>query len=343
MFLKLNQLQITFDNDPVINALNLELGEREIGCLLGPSGCGKSTILRAIAGLQGINQGEITINNTLMSSPHFNLQPERRKVGMVFQDFALFPHKTVAENISFGLRNWNRKDILQRVDELLALVELPHLKDRYPHALSGGEQQRIALARALAPRPTLLLLDEPLSSLDFELRQELAYELREILVKEKMAAIFVTHDQMEAFAVADKIAIMQNGHIHQFAPSYEIYHKPRTRFVAEFIGQGVFINATVLDNNSVQSALGPLQSNQSHGRNTGEACELLIRPDDVIHDDRSAIKATIRRKMFRGSHFLYKVELHDKQLIFCMASSHNHHKIGEKIGIQPQVDHLVLF
>lgn len=343
MFLELENLQIGFTNAPVVDNLNLQLQAQEIGCLLGPSGCGKSTVLRAIAGLQTIKQGQIRLDGRVISSQDYTLSPEKRNVGMVFQDFALFPHMTVEDNIAFGLRKWSSKAQKMRIDELLQMVGLQDFRRRYPYSMSGGEQQRVALARALAPRPSLLLLDEPLSSLDYELRHELANDLREILLQEKIAAIFVTHDQMEAFAVADRVGVMNEGHIHQFACSYDIYHEPNTRFVAEFVGHGVFIKATIIDAFTVECALGRLTSSEAHGRQAGQVCELLVRPDDVIHDDDSAVKASVQRKMFRGSHFLYKVVLDDQQKIFCLASSHHNHPVGDAIGIRPEVDHLVLF
>lgn len=343
MFLELKNIQIGFSASAIVNNLSLQLQAQEIGCLLGPSGCGKSTVLRAIAGLQSIREGEILLDGRVISSKSFSLPAENRQIGMVFQDFALFPHMTVLQNIEFGLRKWSSQARQQRVAELLQLVGLQKFANRYPYSMSGGEQQRIALARALAPKPNLLLLDEPLSSLDYELRHELANDLREILVEEKIAAIFVTHDQMEAFAVADKVGVMNEGHIHQFAKSYDIYHEPNTRFVAEFVGHGVFIKAVVVDEFSVECALGQLKSATAHGRYAGEVCELLIRPDDVLHDDDSLVQARVQRKMFRGSHFLYKVVLQDGQCLFCLASSHHNHPVGEAIGIRPEVDHLVLF
>ena len=342
-YLQFDQVSIGYGGDAIVHQASLALGDGQIGCILGPSGCGKSTLLRAIAGLEPLQQGQITMGGEVLSSSQIMVAPDKRRVGMVFQDFALFPHLTIAENIAFGIARWSSEKKQQRVSSLLELVGLSGMEARYPDSLSGGQQQRIALARAMAPKPKLLLLDEPFSGLDASLRETLVPEIREILLREEMSALLVTHDQMEAFAMADKIAVMQGGRIHQCDTAYTIYHQPVTRFVADFVGQGEFLQALVVDDYAVDSALGRLQSKQAHGFVENQPVEVLVRPDDVLHDDDSETTAEIVSKQFRGSHFLYRVMLPSKQQLYCFASSHHNHALGEAIGIKLDLDHLVMF
>ncbi|MBX2809346.1 MAG: ABC transporter ATP-binding protein [Cellvibrionaceae bacterium] len=328
---------------PVVKDLNLTLGNGQIGCLLGPSGCGKSTLLRAIAGFEPVLAGEILMENQCLSALGTTQPPERRHVGMVFQDLALFPHLSVEQNIAFGLQQWSPPERTQRVDALLALVGLEAMRERYPHSLSGGQQQRVALARGMAPRPKLLLLDEPFSGLDAAMREQLVPEVRDILLQEQMSALLVTHDQMEAFAIADKVAIMKEGRILQCDTAYNIYHEPNNRYVANFIGEGDFLSGIVLDDKRVQSALGILSVERPHNFAVHQPVDILVRPDDLLHDDDSPITAKIISKQFRGSHFLYRVVLPSQQALYCFASSHHNHALGEQIGIKLDLDHLVMF
>ena len=238
-FLKLDKITLAYDSPegivPVVKDLSLCLKQGSIGCLLGASGCGKTTVLRAIAGFEPLRSGSISLGDTVLSTPSYMVAPEKRQVGMMFQDYALFPHLNVIQNIAFGLRRWDQKRRDKRVEELLNLVDLEGSGHRYPHELSGGQQQRVALARALAPEPSLLLLDEPFSNLDVDTRERLAFEVRDILKKTGHTAILVTHNQAEAFAIADRIGIMQNGSIAQWATPYCLHHQPNSPFVADFI------------------------------------------------------------------------------------------------------------
>jgi iron(III) transport system ATP-binding protein len=268
---------------------------------------------------------------------------------MVFQDFALFPHLTVHDNVSFGLNKQPPVQREARVREVLALVGLSTSSQRYPHELSGGQQQRVALARALAPKPQLLLLDEPFSNLDVELRERLALEVRSILKEAQTTALFVTHDQMEAFAIGDVIGVMSEGRLHQWDDAYTLYHRPATRFVAEFIGHGVFTPATLRkENNQIvaNTAMGDLMDVADPvwplGFSEGE-CDVLLRADDIVHDDDAPVKAEIIRKSFRGSEFLYTLRLKTGELVMAHVPSHHDHKLGEWIGIRAEVDHVVTF
>ncbi len=222
---------------PVVNGLSFEVMEGEIFALLGPSGCGKTTTLRCIAGFETPDRGSVTLAGRTLVSDDERVAPEKRGIGFVFQDYALFPHLSVRDNVAFGLRHLPRRQRLDRADEVLRLTGLGGLEDRMPHALSGGQQQRVALARAIAPRPRLILLDEPLSNLDALLRQEMRDRVRELLRAEGMTAVLVTHDQEEALSFADRVAVMQNGRIEQIGSPQEIYSRPRTLFVAQFLGR----------------------------------------------------------------------------------------------------------
>ncbi|REG81819.1 ABC transporter ATP-binding protein [Marinomonas pollencensis] len=341
--LNIRQLSVGYHGQAVVHEVSFDLTAGQIGCLLGPSGCGKSTLLRAIAGFESVLSGAILLNGEQISSVDYLLPPEQRQIGMVFQDIALFPHLTIAENIAFGLKDKDKSAQLARVNELLELIGLPGFGARYPHSLSGGQQQRVALARAMAPKPKLLLMDEPFSGLDAKLREELVPDIRNILKHEGMSAILVTHDQMEAFAMADMIAVMASGEIHQFGTPYQIYHRPESRFTAKFVGQGDFLNAVVCDHHCLESDLGRIRGVLNDELAIGTEVDLLVRPDDVIHDDNSEFKGLVMSKWFRGSHFLYRVKLASGLVVYCFASSHHNHTIGQEIGINIELDHLVVF
>lgn len=343
MMLSLEQLAISYGRHTVVKDISLSLAQGQIGCLVGPSGCGKTTLLRAIAGFEPVSSGRITLQQQEVSTAGYTQAPEERHVGMVFQDFALFPHLTVADNISFGLQRLSKTVRKERVKELLQLVGLPDLGQRYIHQLSGGQQQRVALARALAPEPSVLLLDEPFSSLDTELREALARDIRAILKKLSITAIMVTHDQSEAFAMADMIGVMEHGVLEQWATPYEIYHKPASRFVADFIGRGVLLPGELLDEQQVKTSLGTFKQYYADSVKAGDKVDVLIRPDDIVHDDLSGVTATVTDKAFRGSHILYTLALPTGEHVLCLALSHHNHSIGEQIGIRLDLNHLVMF
>ena len=336
-------LQHGYNGHRVLDDFSLTLARGQIGCILGPSGCGKTTALRCIAGFERIAAGRIAVNGEEMSSPGHTVPPERRRIGMVFQDYALFPHLTVIGNVGFGLRQLEAAVRRQRSFELLEMIGLAHAADSYPHELSGGQQQRVALARALAPRPELLLLDEPFSNLDFALRERIGLEVREILKQLNTTAILVTHDQHDSFAIADEIGIMNNGRIEQWGTPYDLYHRPATRFVADFIGQGVFLPGTVLDAGRVQVELGILEGSMPGELPPGAVVDVLLRPDDILHDDASPLQAQVLHKAFRGAEFLYTLQLPGGGRVMSLVPSHHNHAIGERIGIRLEIDHLVAF
>jgi iron(III) transport system ATP-binding protein len=349
--LELRQLSHAHGALPTVQGLNLSLQAGAICCLLGPSGCGKTTVLRCIGGFERIAGGEIRIEGAVMSrteNPTTHVAPEHRRIGMVFQDYALFPHLTVERNVAFGVPD--RHLAATRVQALLDMVGLSQVKSRYPHELSGGQQQRVALARALAPSPKLLLLDEPFSNLDVELREQLAIEVRAILKTTGTTAVFVTHDQNEAFAMADEIAVMQDGRIAQIDSAYNLYHRPANRFVADFIGQGVFVEGTVLDAHRLHIELGEVSSvtpivlpGQTRPPTIGSKVDVLLRPDDVVHDDASPLQATVLQRAFRGAEILYTLQTDAGAKVLSMVPSHHNHRLKERIGIRLDMDHVIAF
>ena len=341
--LAVEQVSVGYANKTVVEDISFSLAEGEIGCLLGPSGCGKTSLLRAIAGFEPVMRGRIMLDGREVSAAGSVVPPEQRHVGMVFQDFALFPHLTVAKNIAFGLRNMPKSARQQRVRELLELVGMQGTCDKYPHQLSGGQQQRIALIRAMAPKPDILLLDEPFSSMDTELREQLAREVRYLLRRDGITAILVTHDQHEAFAMADHIAVLGEGRLRQWGTGYDLYHRPADRFVADFIGEGVMLPGKVVGKDRVATELGTVFGSLEGEEDAIAQVDLLLRPDDVIHDDNSPMTAEVVGRAFRGAEYLYTLRLPSGQDILCMVQSHHQHDIGESLGIRLEVDHLPVF
>lgn len=337
----------------VLDGLAFQLRPGEIGCLLGVSGCGKTTALRTIAGFVRPDRGSVHIGGRCVASPREWIEPEQRGVGVVFQDYALFPHLDVAANVAFGLRALPAAGRPARVAAMLELVGLPGIAGRFPHELSGGQQQRVALARALAPSPAILLLDEPFSNLDPDLRERLALDLREILKRHGTTALLVTHDQYEAFALADRVGVMGAGRIEQWDTPYRLYHQPATRQVADFVGLGAFLPGRLehRDGNTfVHLELGTLpihartdQALAGATANLHGEVTVLLRPDDVVHDDSSPMQAEVVRKAFRGAQFLYTLRLASGQTLLALVPSHHNHSVGERIGVRFDADHIVTF
>lgn len=283
-----------------VDGLSLALEDGEILALLGPSGCGKTTTLRLIAGFEWPDDGEIFVAGRLVAGPGAHVAPEHRKVGMVFQDYPLFPHMTVAQNVAFGLHRMGRKEAMRRAGEMLALVGLEGMGNRYPHQLSGGQQQRVALAQALAPQPSLLLLDEPFSNLDAAFRGELRQLVRRVLKEVSATALLVTHDQKEAFSVADRVAVMAAGRIEQVGTPYELYTSPRTPFVARFLGHCAFLEGTVQSGqSSVITELGPLPC-ATCPAGAGERVTVSLRPDSLVLDPEGPFEAEVESVVHEG-------------------------------------------
>jgi iron(III) transport system ATP-binding protein len=343
MWLTVEGIEQAYGDNRVLKDLSFRVPAGAIGCLLGPSGCGKTTALRCIAGFENVQVGRILLNGEVLSSPGFTVPPEKRGLGMVFQQYALFPHLDVAANVGFGLRSLKGAEKQRRVAEVLDVVGLGGRENLFPDELSGGQQQRVALARALAPRPGLLLMDEPFSSLDTGLRVRLGTEIRDILKQLGITALLVTHDQAEAFAVADEIGVMREGRLEQWDTAYNLYHRPVSRFVAEFVGEGCFVPGQANGDGTVQIELGRLEPTEPMALAASQSVEVLLRPDDIVHDDHSSQTATVLRKAFRGAAILYTLGLPSGRRVLALVPSHHDHRIGERIGIRLEADHEVVF
>ena len=342
MKLEIEDISLSIEGTLILDNLSLSIGEHEIISLIGPSASGKSSLLRIIAGFENIDSGKIKLNGLIVDDRSTVVQPQNRNIGIIFQDLALFPHLSCKDNILFGITNHSATHKNQRLERLCNLLDIASIIDKYPHEISGGQQQRIAIARALAPGPEILLLDEPFSALDEELKETLIHDVKNLLQEEKITTIMITHNIKEAFQLSDKIAFLDSKKIIQFDTAYNLYHKPYTKEIANFCGIGSFINGTVTDANHVSTILGDLFGDTSKFK-IGSNVSVMIRPDDIIHDDDSAQSAKVLEKVFFGSDFLYKLELSEGEKIFCYTPSHHNHTINEIIGIKPVIDHLILF
>lgn len=341
--LKVDNVSIELSKHRIVDELSFSLEAGDIGCLMGPSGCGKTTLLRAIAGFAPVAKGSIDLHGQVVSDSSHSLATEQRKIGMMFQDFSLFPHLNVEDNIRFGIEHLTSTEQNQRVLELLNRIGLTGYQKRYPHELSGGQQQRVALARALAPKPQLMLLDEPFSSLDAELRELLAQDVRNLLKEEGITTLLVTHDQQEAFAMADKAGVMYGGQLLQWNTPYELYHEPQHQLVADFIGRGVLLQGKIRDH-QLHCALGVIDHEILCDQGNHDVT-FLVRPDDVIITDKanSKLSAIVAGRGFRGSHYLYTLELPDTSQVLAVGPSHHPLSAGTQVGITVDLDHLVVF
>lgn len=341
--LEIENLDVSFSNGPVIRDLSMTLPRGAIGCLLGPSGCGKTTVLRTIAGFEKAERGRISLHGQSVDSSETFIPPEKRRTGMVFQDYALFPHLTVGGNVAFGLKELPVKIRKERVNYLLDKVGLRDFEGSYPHELSGGQQQRVALARALAPQPEILLLDEPFSNLDANLRESLVHEVRNIIKSTGATALIVTHNQSEAFAMADEIGVISSGKLLQWGTAQDLYHRPACKQVAEFIGKGTFLNCEVVGDGEVQTALGVLKGSPVHPLKPGQRGIVLIRPEDIVHDDHSPFQTAITDRIYRGPNILYSLRLESGEEVLSLVPSHHDHPEGTGLGIRVELEELVVF
>lgn len=339
--LVVQNIALAYGKNVIIHDLSMTIAKGDIGCLLGPSGCGKTSLLRAIAGFEDIQRGCIELAGSVVSRENLNTPPEHRRVGMVFQDFALFPHLNVEQNIAFGLQSLLGTEKKTRTQEMLDLVGLPDRGKAFPHELSGGQQQRVALARAIAPKPDILLLDEPFSSLDAELRENIASDVRQVIKTSGITALMVTHDQHEAFAMADQIGVMLDGELLQWDNAYTLYHKPADRFVAKFVGDGKVLNAKVNERGELYNGLGVVA--KANGWDQECDYDILIRPDDLFYDENSSLKAKIIDILFRGAEYHYTLVLEDGQQVQCLTPSHISKRIGDTFPISLDLKHLVVF
>jgi iron(III) transport system ATP-binding protein len=312
----IKNLTKTFADVVAVDNLHLTIEQGQFVALLGPSGCGKTTTLRMLAGFETPDDGYIEIGGAPVTGPNLFVAPEKRRIGMVFQSYALFPHLTVAQNIAYGL---SKKEVQAgRAQEALEMVRLPQMEERMPHELSGGQQQRVALARALAPNPDLILLDEPFSNLDAALRATVRAEVRDILRQAQATALFVTHDQAEALSLADTVAVMINGRLVQIAPPERLYQQPATTEVATFLGEANFLPGTVSDgvpNPMVDCELGRIPT---YGSAIGSVVEVnvMIRPEEIQLDLNDNGRATILRREYFGHDQLLTCRLDSGAIIY---------------------------
>jgi len=327
---------------PAVDDLSLAVERGRILALLGPSGCGKTTTLRLIAGFETPNAGRITIAGRTVADARdgAHVEPEARGVGIVFQDYALFPHLTVGENVAFGLPRSGRSARGERVRQILDLVGLAELTDRYPHELSGGQQQRVAVARALAPAPAVILLDEPFSNLDADLRAQMRDEVEKILRSTGTTAIFVTHDQEEAFTIADHVGVLDRGRLEQLGPPEAIYHHPATPFVAEFVGAADFLPG-IVTSQGIVTEIGVFGNVEA--REPGEKVRVMIRPDDVTFVPDPQGEAVILRRSFRGSENLYSLGLPSGHRVHSSQPSSAAFATGTRVRPEAYVLHVVTF
>ena len=342
MKLEIENISLNLDNDRILDNLSLTVKEEEIISIIGPSASGKSSLLRVIAGFENISSGKVKLNGQTVDDTSTIIEPQERNIGIIFQDLALFPHLSCAENITFGISELSSKEKTERLDRLEKVLDIIEISKKYPHEISGGQQQRVAIARALAPQPEILLLDEPFSALDENLKEKLLADVKILLKEEKITTIVITHNIKEAFQISDKIAFLNNKKIIQFDSAYNIYHKPLTREIANFCGIGSFISGEIIDKNHVETSLGK-HFGDTTSYEIGSSIDILIRPDDIIHDDDSTKSARVIEKNFHGSDFLYKLKLNSGENIFCYTPSHHDHALNEVIGIKSEMDHLILF
>ena len=332
-----DHLTKTFNHTPAVQDLSLTVARGEILALLGPSGCGKTTTLRLLAGLERPDAGQIAIGEQVVAGPGAWVPPEKRGLGMVFQDHALFPHLTAHQNVAFGLRGLKPARVKEKVDHLLELVGLGGLAERYPHELSGGERQRVALARALAPEPVFLLFDEPFSSLDADRRAAMREQVRAILRSLRATAIFVTHDQEEALFLGDRIAILHHGRLEQVDTPEIIFHSPATRFVAEFLGHTDFLPGEVAAD-GILTEIGLIP--QRLALPVGAPVELALRADDVaLEPSRDGARAFLLARHFKGAQSVYRVRLPSGRLLHSLQPHTLNLRPGTPVRVRADAGH----
>ncbi|MHA2725979.1 ABC transporter ATP-binding protein [Vibrio campbellii] len=338
--LSIKNLTCQYDDQTVLESLSLEVEQGQIVCLLGASGCGKTTLLKAIAGLLPLSSGQMSLNCLTIDDGENWLPPEQRNIGMIFQDYALFPHLTVAENIAFGLKNETAQQKLLKVEEMLGLVHLKGYGDRYPHQLSGGQQQRVAIARSLSYKPDLLLLDEPFSNIDTQVRHELIREIRKIFKEQGVTAIFVTHSREEAFAFADKMAVMNHGVIEQYGTASELYYQPSSKFVADFLGGGSYLAAKRISDSEFETHLGVVEANAQQEIQVDAECALLLRPQHVqiAADEESAVK--VLEQHFMGDHCRYVIDVNGDRLLATSTQALN---VGDSVTVKVETQGVLAF
>jgi iron(III) transport system ATP-binding protein len=328
--LNVTEISIEYDTKRVLDKLSLQVLDNEIMCLLGQSGSGKTTVLKAVAGILPLQHGAISLTGQTISSVENVLTPEKRGMGIIFQDYALFPHMSVLDNICFGIKG-DKQHAQDTAETLLKLVKMQGYGSAYPHELSGGQQQRVAIARALAIQPKLLLLDEPFSNVDYHLRQQLMADIRHILKQQNVSAIFVTHSKEEAFAFADKLAFMEEGKIVQTGSAESLYYQPQSTALAESMGKGNWLDVVVVDQHcTLSDDLGEIISTKAHGFEAGQPLKQFIRPNQLSLEADDAGQGTITDQIFTGDTRLHTVAIGESTLMVNQSST-------KKLAVDTQV------
>ena len=348
-FFEINNVTFAASKKNKVNNVSLKIeNEGDVICLLGPSGIGKTTILRTIAGLEKIRSGSISLNGRIISSSKTHIEPENRNISLSFQDNSLFPHYNVIDNIKFGADRNSRKTKKLKLDDVIEFLHLQNIKLKYPHEISSGEAQRAALARSLLSMPDLLLLDEPLSNIDQNFKEEIQVKLKQILRDYKITTIIVTHDSYEAFYLGNKCGIILNGQLKQYDDPYNVHHFPNSIEVVKFLNKGILIPATVVDEKSLENKdLGIIKGDFIKHYPKGANVKLLLQPEDLEHDDKSTLKLEVVDKKFRGTNFIYTLKTESNLLIPVFVHSHHvhQHEVEEKFGVKKpiHIDHIVCF
>ena len=347
-YLEVKKVDFKIGGNVKVKDVNFNIEKKgDIICLLGPSGIGKTTILRSIAGLEQIDKGFIKLKSKIISSDKIFVEPEDRNISLSFQENALFPHYTVEKNIYFGI---NRKNKSRRINpkKIIKLLNIGNLLDKYPHQISAGEAQRVSLIRSLISNPDLLLLDEPLSNIDENFKEEIQVKLKQILKDYKITTIIVTHDSEEAFYLSDKCGIILDGKLKQFDEPYNVYHSPNSVNVVNFLNRGVLIPAKVTGQYTLENEdLGLIKGNFVNSHKIGSVVKLLIQPEDLEHDDKSLLQLDVVDKKFKGTNFIYTLKTNTQKLVSVFVHSHHvhQHQINDKFGIKKpiHIKHLVCF
>ncbi len=352
-FLEIQDATFIASKNNKVNNVNLVVeNEGEIITLLGPSGIGKTTILRTIAGLQELQSGKIIFKGNIISSNNFNLEPEKRNIALSFQDNSLFPNYNVLDNINFGSKRAKNSKFKYTTDDLIKILHLEKLLKKFPHQISAGEAQRVSFARSLMSKPDLLLLDEPFSNIDQNLKEDLQPKIKKLLKEINLTTIIVTHDSYEAFYMADKCGVILDQSLKQYDIPYNIHHEPNSIEVAKFLNRGVFIKAKVVSNDCAvhqlkHEELGLIEGKLTNHFDVGTDVSLLIQPEDLDHDDQSNLKLKIVDRKFRGTNFIYTLKTRDEVLIPVFVHSHHihQHEVEENFGVKTPIfiDHLVCF
>ncbi len=352
-FFEIRNGNFTASEQNKVNNVNLVIkNQGEIVSLLGPSGIGKTTILRTIAGLQKLSQGEIKLKKKTLASDQIHIEPEKRNIALSFQDNSLFPNYDVLDNINFGKKRFNGNGFFINVKEIIELLKIEPILKKFPHQISAGEAQRVSLARSLMSKPDLLLLDEPFSNIDQSFKEEIQILVKKLLKRINLTTIIVTHDSYEAFSMADKCGIILNQELKQYDIPYNVHHEPNSIEVANFLNKGIFIEVKVLDSDCAvhrlkHEELGEIRGKLSNNFPSGSNVKLLLQPEDLIHDDHSNLKLEVVDRKFRGTNFVYTLKTKKGELLPVFVHSHHihQHENAEKFGVKSPIyiDHLVCF